>query len=78
MHPARMSMLMFAGVILSVAAGVALILGAGPVLTGIGVLLVIAGLIGLMPALQYQLASSERSGEEWEPGEASVPDRTRN
>lgn len=78
MDAAHVSKVLHAGVIVSVAVGVALILGAGPVLTGIGVLLVIAGLIGLMPALQYQLAASEPGGEEWETGEVSVHDRSRN
>lgn len=68
MDPDRLSKLLHAGVILSVAAGIALILGAGPVLTGVGVVLIIAGLIGLMPALRYQLATGEPAGEEWESG----------
>lgn len=68
MEPNRLSDLLHAGVVLAIGVGVALILLTGPVLTGIGVVLIIAGLIGLMPALRYRLATDEPAGEEWSTG----------
>lgn len=68
MDPGRLSSLLHVGVVLSIVAGIAMILGAGPLLTGIGVVLVIAGLIGLMPALRYRLATDETASQEWRTG----------
>lgn len=68
MEPERLSQLLHAGVVLAVAVGIGLILLAGPLLTGVGVVLVIAGLIGLMPALRYRLATDRPTGEEWGAG----------
>lgn len=53
-----MSTLLHVGVGVALVGGIGLILGAGPVLTGVGVLLVILGLIGLMPALYFRLAAN--------------------
>jgi hypothetical protein len=61
MDPGRISVLLVLGVVLAVASGVGLIITAGPLLTGVGVVLVIAGLIGLMPALQYYLEGNQPS-----------------
>lgn len=61
MDPGRISVLLYLGVVLAVAIGVGLILTAGSLLTGVGVVLVIAGLIGLMPALQYYLQANQPS-----------------
>jgi hypothetical protein len=58
MDPVRLSTVLEAGVVIAIVAGVALILNTGPALTGVGVLLVIAGLIGLMPALKFQLEAN--------------------
>lgn len=68
MDPDSLSSLLHVGVVLSIVAGIALILGAGPLLTGVGVVFVIAGLIGLMPALRYQLATDEAADQEWAAG----------
>ncbi|NIS30253.1 MAG: hypothetical protein GWN73_07455, partial [Actinobacteria bacterium] len=68
MHADTASNLLHIGVVLAVAVGIALITQAGPLLTGVGVVLVIAGLIGLMPALRYQLAPGRKGHEEWETG----------
>lgn len=65
MDPDRLSNVLHGGVVLSIAAGIGLIIRAGPIWTGVGVVLVIAGLIGLMPALRYQLATDRPSGAEW-------------
>lgn len=61
MDPGRISVLLLLGVVLAVASGVGLIITAGALLTGVGVVLVIAGLIGLMPALQYYLKAKAAS-----------------
>lgn len=68
MDPDQLSRLLNLGVVLAVAIGIGLILLAGPLLTGTGVVLVIAGLIGLMPALRYRLATDRSSGQEWGAG----------
>lgn len=68
MEPDQLSTLLHAGVVLAIAVGIGLILRAGPLLTGVGVVLVIGGLIGLMPALRFQLATNEPGGEEWGTG----------
>lgn len=68
MDPDQLSSLLHGGVVLSIVAGIALIIRAGPIWTGVGVVLVIAGLIGLMPALRYQLATDEAADQEWAAG----------
>lgn len=68
MHPERLSALLQAGVMVAVVLGIWLIIRAGPVLTGVGVVLVIAGLIGLMPALRYRLAVDASGSDEWGTG----------
>ena len=68
MRASTASSLLHAGVVLAVAVGVVLITQTGPLLTGVGVVLVIAGLIGLMPALRYQLAPGREGREEWDTG----------
>ncbi|MFB6361581.1 MAG: hypothetical protein ABEH59_09705 [Halobacteriales archaeon] len=61
MDPSRTSVLLHGGVILALAIGVGLIIGGGSLLTGVGVVLVITGLIGLMPALRYRLEANQPS-----------------
>lgn len=68
MGPDQLSRVLNLGVVLAVAIGIGLILLAGPLLTGVGVVLVIAGLIGLMPALRYRLATDRSSSQEWGAG----------
>lgn len=67
-EPNQLSRVLNLGVVLTLAIGIGLILLAGPLQTGLGVVLVIAGLIGLMPALRYRLATDRSSGQEWGTG----------
>lgn len=64
MEPNRLSAVLHGVVVIALMGGVGLILLAGPLLTAVGVVLVIAGLIGLMPALRYWLDASEQSAAE--------------
>lgn len=64
MDPGRTSTMLHAGVVVAVAIGVGLIIVAGSLLTGVGVVLVILGLIGLMPALRYRLEANPPSIED--------------
>jgi len=59
MELSGISTLLYLGVVLAIAIGVGLIIRTGAILTGLGVVLVIAGLMGLMPALRYHLRANQ-------------------
>lgn len=63
MDASTVSTVLHVGVIAAIAVGVAFIALGTPLQTGVGVVLVILGLIGLMPALRFRLATDRPAGE---------------
>lgn len=64
MNPETLGTLFEAGVLLAIPLGIGLIVFGGALHAGVGVVLVILGLIGLMPALRYTVMLPESAGSE--------------
>ncbi|MFB6353690.1 MAG: hypothetical protein ABEJ92_06345 [Halobacteriales archaeon] len=64
MDPETLGTLLEVGVLLAIPLGIGLIFFGSALLAGVGVVLVILGLIGLMPALRYTVLLSEPAGSE--------------
>lgn len=63
--PETLGTLFEAGVLLAIPLGIGLIFFGSALLAGVGVVLVILGPIGLMPALQYTVMRPESAGSEY-------------